>query len=97
MNRERCTKGFGIMSLFRQRNLRYRVSIIIIITYLVGLGGFHHIIAGSTTMLYLVLTHAISWGTYLTSFFFPTLLGNIVGGVSVVAALGHAQVVGGKE
>jgi formate/nitrite transporter FocA (FNT family) len=48
-------------------------------------------------MLYLVLTHAISWGTYLTSFFFPTPLGNIVGGVSVVATLGHAQVVGGKE
>ncbi len=28
---------------------------------------------------------------------FPTLLGNILGGVSLVAALGHAQVVGGKE
>jgi formate-nitrite transporter family protein len=74
-----------------------RVSIIIIITYLVGLGGLNHIIAGSTTMLYLVVTHSISWGTYFTAFFFPTILGNIVGGVSLVAALGHAQVVGGKE
>ena len=74
-----------------------RVSIIIIITYLVGLGGFNHIIAGSTTMLYLVVTHAISWGTYFSGFFFPTILGNIVGGVSLVAALGHAQVVGGKD
>jgi formate/nitrite transporter FocA (FNT family) len=74
-----------------------RVSIIIIITYLVGLGGLNHIIAGSTTMLYLVVTHSISWATYFVSFFLPTLLGNILGGVSLVAALGHAQVVGGKE
>jgi formate/nitrite transporter FocA (FNT family) len=74
-----------------------RVSIIIIITYLITLGGFNHIIAGSTTMFYLVLMKSISWGTYFTNFFFPTLLGNIVGGVSLVAALGHAQVVGGKE
>jgi formate/nitrite transporter FocA (FNT family) len=74
-----------------------RISVIIILTYLVGLGGLNHIIAGSTTMLYLVVTHSISWGTYFTGFFFPTLLGNIVGGTSLVAALGHAQVVGGKE
>jgi formate/nitrite transporter FocA (FNT family) len=74
-----------------------RVSIIIIITYLITLGGFNHIIAGSTTMFYLVLMKSISWGTYFTNFFFPTLLGNILGGVSLVAALGHAQVVGGKE
>ena len=74
-----------------------RVAVIIIITYLVGLGGLNHIIAGSTTMLYLVVTHSISWGTYFVSFFFPTLLGNILGGVSLVAALGHAQVVGGKD
>ncbi len=74
-----------------------RVSIIIIITYLITLGGFNHIIAGSTTMFYLVLMKSITWGTYFTNFFFPTLLGNILGGVSLVAALGHAQVVGGKE
>ncbi len=74
-----------------------RIAVIIIITYLVGLGGLNHIIAGSTTMLYLVVTKSISWGAYFTAFFFPTLLGNIVGGVSLVAALGHAQVVGGKD
>ncbi|HXN73555.1 MAG TPA: formate/nitrite transporter family protein [Candidatus Acidoferrales bacterium] len=74
-----------------------RVSVIIIITYLITLGGFNHIIAGSTTMFYLVLMKSISWGTYFTNFFFPTLFGNILGGVSLVAALGHAQVVGGKE
>ena len=74
-----------------------RVAVVIIITYLVGLANLNHIIAGSTTMFYLVATHAMSLGHYFTSFFIPTLLGNIIGGVSMVAALGHAQVVGGKS
>ncbi len=74
-----------------------RVSIIIIVTYLVGISGFNHIIAGSTTMLFLVVTHSISWGTYVMKFFVPTLLGNVIGGFALVAALGHAQVAGGKE
>jgi formate/nitrite transporter FocA (FNT family) len=74
-----------------------RVSIIIIVTYLVGISGFNHIIAGSTTMFFLIVTKSISWGTYATQFFIPTLLGNVIGGLSLVAALGHAQVVGGKE
>ena len=74
-----------------------RVSIVIIITYLVGISGFNHIIAGSTTMFFLICTHAISWSAYLSEFFIPTLLGNVIGGLSLVTALGHAQVVGGKE
>ena len=74
-----------------------RVSIIIIITYIVGLAGFNHIVAGSTTALFLVVTKSASWASYFVQFFIPTLLGNILGGVSLVAALGHAQVVGGKS
>jgi formate-nitrite transporter family protein len=74
-----------------------RVSVIIIITYLIGLSGFDHVIAGSTTMFFLVVTKSISWGTYFAQFFLPALLGNMIGGLSLVAALGHAQVVGGKE
>jgi formate-nitrite transporter family protein len=42
-----------------------RVSIIIILTYLIGLGGFNHVIAGSTKILFLVATGAESWGFYL--------------------------------
>ncbi len=74
-----------------------RVSIIILITYLIGISGFNHIIAGSTTMFYLIAIRSLSWGAYLTQFFLPTLLGNVIGGVSLVAALGHAQVVNRNE
>ena len=74
-----------------------RVSIIIIITYLIGLGGFNHVVAGSTKSLLLVVTGMETWSSFLVRFFFPTLLGNIVGGVSLVAFLGHAQVVAGAD
>lgn len=74
-----------------------RVGIIIIITYLIGISGFNHVIAGSTTMFFLIVTKFISWKVYLAQFLVPTLLGNVIGGFALVAALGHAQVVGGKE
>jgi formate-nitrite transporter family protein len=74
-----------------------RVSIIIIVTYIIGLGGFNHIIAGSNKMFFLVASGAESWRAYFAHFFVPTLLGNIIGGVSLVAFLGHAQVIAGKE
>jgi formate/nitrite transporter FocA (FNT family) len=74
-----------------------RVSIIIILTYIIGLGGFNHVIAGSVKELFLVVRGAATWPDYFLRFFIPTLLGNIVGGVSLVAFLGHAQVVAGAE
>jgi len=74
-----------------------RVSIIIIITFVVGLGEFSHIIAGSVEVLYLVMTGALTFSKYLLSYMVPTLLGNILGGVALVAALNHAQVVAGNK
>jgi formate/nitrite transporter FocA (FNT family) len=74
-----------------------RVGIIIIImTYLVGLGELSHIVAGSVETFYLVGTGQTSFGAFLVSYAIPTLLGNIVGGVSIAAALNHAQVVAGE-
>ena len=69
-----------------------RVAVIIIITYLVGLGGFSHIIAGSTLAFYTLATDITTLGAVLGNFFLPTLLGNIIGGVAFVAALNYAQV-----
>jgi formate-nitrite transporter family protein len=69
------------------------VSIIIIITYLIGIAGLTHIIAGSVEALYLTTTGAIGWLQAIGSFMLPTLIGNVLGGVSLVAVVNHAQVV----
>jgi len=68
-----------------------RVSVIIFITYIVGLGQFSHIIAGSVDALFLVGVGERTPGAYLFQYMLPTLLGNILGGVSLVAAFAHAQ------
>ncbi|HJV33681.1 formate/nitrite transporter family protein [Geomonas sp.] len=74
-----------------------RLPTIIIITYLVGLGKMAHVIGGSAETLYLATTGEIGYVDYLLNFFIPTLGGNIIGGVALVAALNHAQVVAGKR
>lgn len=71
-------------------------QIILTLTYLVGLAGLAHVIAGSVEVLYLVTTSAASWGSYFGTFLAPSLLGNILGGVTLVAALNFGQVVSGK-
>jgi formate/nitrite transporter FocA (FNT family) len=69
-----------------------RPNIIIIITYVVALAGFSHIIAGSVDCAFLVESGAATWGDFGARFFAPTLLGNILGGVALVAALNYGQV-----
>jgi formate-nitrite transporter family protein len=74
-----------------------RVVVIVILTYLISIAGLTHVIAGSTTVFFLVAQGKLSISRYLTAFFFPTLIGNVVGGVSLVSALAHGQVVAGKR
>jgi formate/nitrite transporter FocA (FNT family) len=69
-----------------------RPLIILIITYIIALCGFTHIIAGSVDCAFLVQVGQATWGDFFTRFFAPTLLGNIVGGVALVAALNYGQV-----
>ena len=59
---------------------------------LAALAGLAHVIAGSVDALYLVTTGGASWGTYFGQFLAPTLLGNTLGGVTLVAALNFGQV-----
>lgn len=69
-----------------------RPVIIIIVTYVVALGGFAHIIAGSTDTAFLVHIGEASLQDYALRFFVPTLVGNIIGGVALVAVLNYGQV-----
>ncbi len=72
-----------------------RIAIIVILTYIVGLAGLTHIVAGSVEVLYLVMIGATPWFAAVGGYLIPTLIGNIVGGVSLVSALNHAQVIAG--
>jgi formate/nitrite transporter FocA (FNT family) len=74
-----------------------QVPVIVGMTYLVGIAGLSHIIAGSTEVAYLVARGEATWGDYFGRFVVPTAIGNTLGGVTLVAALNHAQVIGGKD
>lgn len=69
-----------------------RVTVIIIITYVVGLGGFTHIIAGSVNAFYVLVVGKVSIAAVASKFFAPVLIGNIIGGVTFVSAINYAQV-----
>ncbi len=73
-----------------------QIAIILILTYTVGIGDFTHVVAGSVEALFLVWAGKLSWWLYLGGYFVPALIGNVIGGVSLVAALNHAQVVAGS-
>jgi len=73
-----------------------KVLVIVVITYLIGLGGFAHCVVGSIETMYAVLVGPATWSEYL-AFFIPALVGNILGGVIIVAVLNHAQVVSGRS
>lgn len=66
--------------------------IITLMTYLIALGDFTHVIAGSTEAFFLLLTGEIGLGQTVFQFFLPTLSGNVVGGTLLFAVLSYAQV-----
>lgn len=69
-----------------------RFWLIVIITYVVAIAQFSHIIAGSVEASYGVFIGHISFAQYFPRFLIPTLIGNCIGGVSLVAILNHVPV-----
>ncbi|MEC8916138.1 MAG: formate/nitrite transporter family protein, partial [Pseudomonadota bacterium] len=69
-----------------------KIWVILIVTYLVAIGEFTHIIVGSTEVMYLVFSGHAAWTEYLFRFGLPTLLGNVVGGTFIFALISHAQI-----
>lgn len=68
-----------------------RLWIIFLITYVVGIGHFSHVIAGAVEVFTLAAMQQASWGNVLLNYTLPALIGNILGGVVLVAAINHAQ------
>lgn len=71
--------------------------VIVIVTWLVGAAHLTHVVAGAVEAFYLSALGEQSWGESLGGFILPALIGNVIGGTGVVAALNHAQAVAGAR
>ena len=67
-----------------------RLFVVLLLTYVVALGHFPHIVAGSVEAAFVVFTGEAHLTDYLGGFLLPTLIGNTLGGVALAALLNHA-------
>ena len=69
-----------------------KVYVIVLMTWLIAVGGFTHIVAGSIEAFLLLVAGDWSIGVLLWQFLVPVLIGNIIGGTALFAVLSYAQV-----
>ncbi|MFO8002640.1 formate/nitrite transporter family protein [Thioalkalivibrio sp.] len=68
------------------------VMMIVILTYMIGLGGMSHVVAGATELFILVARGELGLAAAVFGGVLPTLAGNVLGGTGIFAALTYAQV-----
>jgi formate-nitrite transporter family protein len=66
--------------------------VITMMTYLIAIGGFAHIVAGSVEAFLLVVNGQLGIGAMIGGFTIPVLVGNVVGGTVLFALISYAQV-----
>jgi formate/nitrite transporter FocA (FNT family) len=66
--------------------------IIILMTYLIAVGDFTHIVAGGVEILLLVLAGEVSPLDFAVRFGIPVFIGNVVGGTGLFSLIVYAQV-----
>jgi formate/nitrite transporter FocA (FNT family) len=71
---------------------RTQFHIITLMTWLIAIGGFTHIVAGSMEAYLLVLAGDWTWSQMISDFMVPVLIGNITGGTALFALIAYAQV-----
>ena len=69
-----------------------KLLVIMMLTYVVAIGRFSHVIAGSVEAFFAIFAGQATPYDYLVGFFLPTIIGNTLGGVALVALLNHAPV-----
>lgn len=69
-----------------------RIWMIIMVTYLMALGDFTHIVVGAAEVSYLVWAGELPWSEFWMTFAGPTLAGNIIGGSLIFGLISHAQI-----
>jgi formate-nitrite transporter family protein len=68
------------------------ILMIVIVTYVIGLGGMSHVVAGATELFILVARGEHGLGPAVFEGILPALAGNVLGGTGIFAALTYAQV-----
>jgi len=71
---------------------RAQFHVITLMTWLIAMGGFTHVVAGSMEAYLLVLAGDWAWWQMIAQFMLPVLIGNVVGGTALFALLSYAQV-----
>ena len=66
--------------------------VILTFTWLIAAGDFTHVIAGSVEMWIMLLAGTMTPAAAAFGYFFPVLLGNIIGGTAIFAILAWGQV-----
>ena len=68
------------------------VALIFLFTWLIALGDFTHIVAGSVEMAYLMVRADLGLMQAVFGFFLPVLAGNVIGGTVIFTLLVWAQI-----
>ncbi|WP_249133914.1 formate/nitrite transporter family protein [Bradyrhizobium japonicum] len=68
------------------------IWVIILITYVISLGEFSHVVAGSGEAWLLMLMGQTTFAGAVGGFILPALVGNLIGGTGLFAVLAHGQV-----
>lgn len=68
------------------------VLTIIILTYVIGLGGMSHVVAGSVELFLLLQLGELTLAQTVAGGVLPALMGNVIGGTGMFALLAYAQV-----
>jgi formate/nitrite transporter FocA (FNT family) len=88
------TSGFLIAALVwmipAAETLKFYV--ITLMTWLIAVGHFTHVIAGSMEAYLLVIAGDWPWWMALWQFLLPVLIGNMIGGTALFALIAYAQV-----
>jgi len=69
-----------------------QLSLIVIVTYLIALGDFSHVVAGTTEVSTLVFSGEVGLGAALRGFILPALIGNVLGGTVFFTVLTYGQI-----
>jgi formate/nitrite transporter FocA (FNT family) len=71
---------------------RAQFHVITLMTWLIAVGGFTHIVAGSMEAYLLVVAGEWPWWQMISAFALPVLIGNMIGGTALFALIAYAQV-----